>query len=402
MNIPFLPILILAAMSAGVREGNLYCHSKKAPAADPVQQVAVKPVLPADRDATAETRALYQSLMRIASEKKYMVGHQDALAYGVNWRYEPGRSDVKDVTGDQPGIYGWEIGHLELGDALNIDSVPFDKMKGYIREGYGRGAAITISWHGKNPATGKTSWDPEEGTVASILPGGDNHHVFKQQLDHVAAFLGDVKGSKGEAIPVLFRPFHELTGGWFWWGTRYTGAGEYKQLFRFTVHYLKNVKGLHNLLYVYNTSSNIRHADDYLERYPGDDVVDVLSFDIYQDSKIERRDAGFEEDLRRGIGIVEALAAEKGKVAAVAEAGLNRVSYANWWTESIGAALRNRNIAYMLFWRNAGLKHKENEVEYFMPFRGHPAEENFRNFYNLPETLFEKDLAPYRIYQKTE
>ena len=401
MKLSFLPFLILVAMVAGVRERELYCQSEIN--SDPLEQHRVsKAIIPVDKKATVETIALFQSLLQITSEKKYLVGHQDALAYGVNWKYEPGRSDVKDLTGDQPALYGWEIGHLELGDAFNIDSVPFHKMKDFIREGYERGAAITISWHGKNPATGKTSWDPEAGTVASILPGGDKHHLFKQQLDRVAAFLGDLKGNRAESIPVLFRPFHEHTEGWFWWGSRFTSAREYQQLFRFTVHYLKNVKGLHNLLYVYNTSSNIRTAVDYLDRYPGDDVVDVLSFDIYQDARIERRDSVFEKDMHRCLEIVEALAAERGKVAAVAEAGLNRISFSEWWTESIASTLRGRHVAYILFWRNAGLKHKEKEVEYFMPFKGHPAESNFKKFYALPETLFENDMAPYHIYQKAE
>lgn len=138
MKLSFLPFLILVAMVAGVRERELYCQSEIN--SDPLEQHRVsKAIIPVDKKATVETIALFQSLLQITSEKKYLVGHQDALAYGVNWKYEPGRSDVKDLTGDQPALYGWEIGHLELGDAFNIDSVPFHKMKDFIREGYERG-----------------------------------------------------------------------------------------------------------------------------------------------------------------------------------------------------------------------------------------------------------------------
>ncbi|EOR95950.1 Mannan endo-1,4-beta-mannosidase [Arcticibacter svalbardensis MN12-7] len=168
-------------------------------------------------------------------KKGYLVGHQGALAYGVNWKYKPGRSDIKDVTGDYPALYGWELGGLELGAKMNLDSVPFDKMRHYIEEGYRRGGVITISWHGTNPYTGKTAWDPTPGTVAAILPGAEKHDVYQAQLDKIAHFLLSLKGPKGELIPVLFRPLHELTGGWFWWGAKSSSVDEFKTLFQYTV-----------------------------------------------------------------------------------------------------------------------------------------------------------------------
>ncbi|RYG08582.1 MAG: beta-mannosidase, partial [Chitinophagaceae bacterium] len=221
-----------------------------------------------DAMATKETVNLYANLSNIGS-KGYLLGQQDALAYGVKWKYIPGKSDVKDLTGDNPGLYGWELGGIENHNALNLDSVPFDKMREYIKEGYKRGAVITISWHGDNPLTGKTAWDPASGTVASILSGSPKHQVFVKQLDAVADFLATLKGDKGEPIPVLYRPFHELTGNWFWWGTKGSNPEEIKTLFRFTVDYLRNKKQLHNLIMVYNTSSGLKSKDDFLKRYPG-------------------------------------------------------------------------------------------------------------------------------------
>ncbi len=62
-----------------------------------------------------------------------MFGHQDALAYGVGWKYEAGRSDIKDVTGEYPALYGWDYSGLEKKDGLvNIDGVPFKKMRDRI------------------------------------------------------------------------------------------------------------------------------------------------------------------------------------------------------------------------------------------------------------------------------
>ena len=84
--------------------------------------------LPSDKKATKETIALYNNLKKLLN-KGIMFGHQDDLAYGVGWKYEPGRSDIKDVTGDYPAVYGFELGRLELDHEVNLDSVPFDKMK---------------------------------------------------------------------------------------------------------------------------------------------------------------------------------------------------------------------------------------------------------------------------------
>src|SRR6476659_1432259 len=98
-----------------------------------------------DKHATKETVHLYNNLRKLLS-KGIMFGHQDDLAYGVGWKYMPGKSDVKEVTADYPAVYGWELGRLELNHDVNIDSVPFNKIKEYIKEVYNRGGVVTLSW----------------------------------------------------------------------------------------------------------------------------------------------------------------------------------------------------------------------------------------------------------------
>jgi mannan endo-1,4-beta-mannosidase len=93
-----------------------------------------------DSKATAETRNLYTNLQRVA-QQGIMFGHQDDLAYGSKWKYEPGRSDVRDVTGEYPAVFGWELGHLELDKAANLDSVPFDRIRSYNEQVYKMGAS---------------------------------------------------------------------------------------------------------------------------------------------------------------------------------------------------------------------------------------------------------------------
>jgi mannan endo-1,4-beta-mannosidase len=170
----------------------------------------------ADKGATNETQIVYKNLFGFV-KKGIMFGHQDDLAYGVNWRYEEGRSDVRDAAGDYPAVYGWDLGGLEKKSDKNIDGIPFDKMRQYIKDAKKRGGIITISWHQDNPLTGKNAWDTSPKSLASALPGGVAHDKFKSWLDEGAKFLLSLKDENEKLIPILYRPYHELTGDWFWW-----------------------------------------------------------------------------------------------------------------------------------------------------------------------------------------
>ncbi len=353
--------------------------------------------LPVDKKATTETVALYSNLKKLAG-KGIMFGHQDDPAYGVEWKYENDRSDIKDITGDYPAVFGFELGHLEIDHPHNLDSVPFNRMKDFIRGHYARGGVNTISWHLRNPLTGNTSWDPAPGTVASILPGGQKHDLYKSWLDKVALFMTDLKGPGGELIPVIFRPFHELNGNWFWWGKAHCTPQEYKTLFQFTVSYLRDEKGLHHLLYAYNTD-RFSTEEEYLERYPGDDYVDVIGFDIYQRGNTAEHNALFIKETGYMFSTITKLARERNKIAALTEFGFNNIPNAQWFTQVLWPAMKGHPISFALAWRNAGYKWPEGKYEYFVPYKGHAAEKDFKAFYEIEKTLFLKDIQRENLSQ---
>ena len=348
-----------------------------------------------DRSATKETVNLFKNLKKLLN-KGIMFGHQDDLAYGVGWKYVPGKSDVKEITGDYPGVYGWELGNLEHNMLYNLDSVPFDKMKDFIRQGYERGGVVTISWHGDNPLNGESAWDTTHGAVQSILPGGAKHELYKSWLDNIAAFMLDLKGKNGEYIPVLFRPFHELTGNWFWWCRNTNSPTEFKLLWRFTAGYLRNVKNVHNLLYVYNTA-DFSTKEQFMERYPGDDVVDMISFDSYQYGDAQK-DNSFLQTIDKRLAIIEEIAAEKNKIPAFSETGYEAIPYAQWWTNTLWKAIGNHKISYVLAWRNHG-RQPNGHMHYYVPFKGDKSATDFLDFYKLDKTLFEKEVAKEKLYQ---
>ncbi|HTM99482.1 MAG TPA: glycosyl hydrolase [Pedobacter sp.] len=347
-----------------------------------------------DPKATKETVALYKNLHSLKG-KQVLFGHQDDLAYGVNWRYKEGKSDIKDVVGDYPAVYGWDLGYIEKNSSKNIDGVPFDKMRAYIQEGYSRGAVITLSWHLDNPLTGGSTWDTTQRTVVSILPGGAKHELFKTWLVRAAGFMKSLKGVNGEAIPILFRPFHELNGNWFWWGKNKATAEEFKDLWKFTINYLRNEQGLHNLIIVYNTNSFADEAE-FLEKYPGDDMADVLSFDKYQFTPNSEE---FITSTRKELQILAELAKAKNKLSAFAETGYEAVPDTQWWTKTLWPTLKDIPISYVLVWRNQGYMPSIKKMHYYAPYKGQISENDFKKFYQIPAIIFEKTTKKKNLYQ---
>src|SRR6202790_2783638 len=283
-----------------------------------------------DKLATPETQSLYKNLYRLIG-KNILFGHQDDPCYGVGWKYIPGRSDIRDITGEYPALYGFDLERIELGWTHNLDSVPFEKTQLFIREAYERGGVITLSWHLNNPLTGGTAWDNKPGAVASILPGGEKNALYATWLDRMANCLSSLKGKNGENIPVILRLFHELNGGWFWWGKNQCSPDEIKQLWRYTIHYLRSEKNIHHLLYAYNTDK-FNSGSEYIERYPGDDLIDILGFDIYQAGAL-RENAVFSDFFQKDLDMVDSIALTHDKIPALTEFGYNQVPDSSWWTK---------------------------------------------------------------------
>jgi mannan endo-1,4-beta-mannosidase len=340
--------------------------------------------------ATAETQALYRNLHTLAQEG-VLFGHQDTLAYGVGWKADPNTldSDVYRVCGKFPAVFGWDIGHI--GTAANIDGVPFASMKKWIVMGYERGGINTISWHARVPGSTDSAWTQKK-VVPALLPGGDLHADYVAKLDQVAAFLGDLKGSRGEPAPIVFRPFHEHNGDWFWWGAKWCTPDEYKQLWRFTVDYLRKTKGLHNLITAYSPD-RFKDRDEYLERYPGDDIIDIIGHDNYG----AFRSLQTKDEARQALETTVALADERHKIAALTETGVNAgaAANANWWTgvllDVLTSSPATKQIAWVLVWRNADRRQN------YAAFPGAASEEDFKTFEQAPLTLFLEDLP--RMYE---
>ncbi|MDD6007876.1 MAG: glycosyl hydrolase [Prevotellaceae bacterium] len=360
------------------------CSKKKAD--DPI----------AESGRTQRTENLLAHLHAI-SANGYLIGHQDDPVYGVGWVGDSCRSDVKSVCGDFPAVIGFDLGHLELGDSVNLDGVPFDRMRDEIIRHFDRGGMVTLSWHLDNPLTGGSAWvkpdsltDQEKQTVASVLEGGECHEKFLGWLDTLASFLNSLETPYGVKVPVLLRPWHEHTGSWFWWGQNLCTTEQYKALWKLTVDQLKQ-RGVNNVLYAYSPGTEFNgDAAKYLERWPGDEIVDVIGFDSYCTNNAEDTVAidNYASSLDLNLKALCDIAKQHNVVPALTETGMESLGKADWWTSTLMPVLNKYPIAYVLLWRNAHNK----PGHFYMPYPGQKTVSDFVKFYNDKRTLFVKDV----------
>lgn len=283
-----------------------------------------------------------------------MYGHQDDPFYGITWHWEKGRSDTRELTGDYPAVMGFDMAGLELGDSLNIDSVPFAWMRQEIIAHHQRGGIVTLSWHPRNPLTGGNTWDVSDTTVvSSILPGGKNHEKFCGWIDSVSVFLESLVDNDGKAVPVILRPWHENNGSWFWWGQKLCSAEQYKSLWNMFQDSI-NVKFRDNIVWSYSPNLYGHWTEDeFMKRYPGDDRVDLLGTDCYQWGT----EKDFIRDNTADVKYLSDFAHRHNLLFAVTECGMKNSPVADWWSRVFLPIIKDYDVCYFLPWRNFSKEH---------------------------------------------
>jgi hypothetical protein len=327
-------------------------------------------------------------------EKGYMAGHEDAPFYGIDWEWQYGRSDVKDVVGDYPAVMGFDLGGLELGDRKNLDSVPFGQIREQLLAHVKRGGVVTMSWHPRNPVTTSpdggrsgqawpegTAWDTTR-VVKHILPGGSHHELFKGWMAKIGDFIETLKDEDGQPVPVIFRPWHENNGSWFWWGQKCCTDEEFHGLWNMLQDYLRDERGFDNLLWSYSPNLDGQWTEErFLQRYPGNDRVTLIGEDAYQ--------WGTEEDFVRmvtaDLDFLSGFAKKNGKLLALTECGLKNMTDPTWWTRVLMPVMDKYPVSYFLLWRNYS-------KEFFGPAPGLECAKDYQKLYEAANSLFLKDI----------
>jgi mannan endo-1,4-beta-mannosidase len=299
---------------------------------------------------------------------------------GHGWQNEPGRSDIYEVTGAYPVVYGFDFGSIGSSRPDSIRQKELRITHDKVLEAYQRRGIITFSWHCSNPVSkGSFYWkDSPVNAVSEILPNGNHHKAYRENLIQIANFAASVK-YKGKLVPIIFRPFHEFDGDWFWWGKAHCSADDYKSLYRYTVTFLRDSLHVKNFLYAFSPDCNFTSVEKYTERYPGNEYVDILGMDDYYDLR-----TGQSPELAAGkLKIISDMAIATHKVAAFTETGLENLPQADWYTKMLLNVLKAKQtqIAYVMVWSN-------RTSSYWTPYKGHPAEADFIAFKNDPYMLF--------------
>ncbi|MFY0626122.1 MAG: beta-mannosidase [Reichenbachiella sp.] len=345
-----------------------------------------------DPKATSETIALFNNL-DLLSENHTLFAHQHATEYGHGWwsgeKGNEERSDVKSVCGSHPAMIGVDFGDITHGTKAQR-SVAKERLRRNVVDTYNRGGVTTAAWHFSNPLSeGGFYWKDSVSipSVKYLIPGGEANELYKGILKDIAEWANSLKGKNGSLAPVIFRPYHEFDGSWFWWGKEHCTKDEFISLWKFTTSYLRDSLEVHNFLYAFSPDNNFKSEEGFLERYPGDEWVDMVGMDNYADMG---RDRYAIDTAAMKLKIISDYAIKHQKLAAFTETGLESIPDTTWWTETLLRTMRIHDLkmSYVLVWRND----IQSSTHYYAPFPGQVSAPNFMEFYNDDYTLFENDL----------
>jgi mannan endo-1,4-beta-mannosidase len=319
-----------------------------------------KPVTP---NASPEAVALLEYLQDISGKYILSGQHNFPISRDRNTQF------ASNYIGKTPAVWSQDFGFAKDGDKDSYLARP-SIVEEAIRQ-HKLGSIVTLCWHAVPPTA-------EEPITFQPLPGSDStklasvqgrltdeqfrdilrrgtplHKQWIKQVDEIAGYLKQLQVAN---VPVLWRPYHEMNGDWFWWGGRYEGkyttAALYRQMFdRFVKHHKLN-----NLIWVWSVDRPTRPDREFAKYYPGSEYLDVLAIDIYGND--------FSQSYYDGL-----IALSKGKPIALGEVG-NPPS-----TDILDA---QPNWAYWVVW--AGM------------VRG-TSRENYQKLDEDPRVLFMEDLA---------
>ena len=231
----------------------------------------VEPVL-CNPDPSPEAQMLMDWMCEIYGQK--IISGQ----YLDEWQYGKELKAVASVTGGlYPALVGLDLlNYSPSSVSLGTHGVSVDQAIDYWRQGH----IITFCWHWVPPVryldtSGNNWWGGfyTENTTIDLgrIMNGEDPEGYDLLVSDIDAIAGQLTRLRDAGVPVLWRPLHEASGGWFWWGA--SGPEPYLKLYRLMYDRLTNVHGLNNLIWVWNGQD--------AAWYPGDDVVDMIGTDIY-------------------------------------------------------------------------------------------------------------------------
>ena len=229
-------------------------------------------ITPVNKNLSKEARAVLNYLDSIRG-KGILTGLHTLTMEQEELKY------IEKETGKLPALCGFEL--LSYSPNINWDSCDEVCLK-ELRENQGtlqrayewaeKGGLITFTWHWYSPIGGvdKAFYARNTDFDASkvLEEGTEERKAFYHDMDVMAELL---QGFADKHIPILWRPFHEAEGDWFWWGVK--GMDVARNLYRLMFDYYTKEKHLDNLIWVWNNPRP--------EGYVGDEYCDIVTSDHY-------------------------------------------------------------------------------------------------------------------------
>lgn len=261
--------------------------------------VSGQPFKPVNKNASPEVQKLLAYL--------YEIDEPHTLAGQHNYNHEMDRytNRAQEIGGRFPAIWGTDFiwsGPQDPGERIVAEAIAQQRA----------GSIVTLMWHSGRPMDEPPfRWSESiQGEVTEAewieitTPGTDLHARWRDQADQIAAHLKQLRDA---GVPVLWRPYHEMNGVWFWWGDK-KGEEGFAKLWRLLYDRFVNYHQLNNLIWVWNANAPRDIPGDeafsYKDYYPGHEYVDVLATDVYN-FDYEQKD--YEELLDLAEGRVIAL-----------------------------------------------------------------------------------------------
>ncbi|MEJ5169600.1 MAG: glycosyl hydrolase [Fimbriimonadales bacterium] len=305
----------------------------------------------ANPKASDGAQELYRRLLDLSGKRVLSGQHNYPGSISGHWE------ETARLAGSEPAVWGQDFGF----SADDQDGVQFRSaiVEEAIRQ-HRRGALVTLMWHAvpptmEEPVTfkeGVQSKLSDSEWTQLLTPGSALHRRWEAQVDVVAKLLLQLRDA---GVPVVWRPYHESNGAWFWWGGRQGAEGSAK-LYRMLFAKLTGDYGLDNLVWVYNPNAPRTGVRPYEDMYPGGDVVDVLATDIYGGEFPD----SFHDDL---------VALADGRPVAIGEVG-----------QLPTPEVLERQCRFLWFMLWAGMQTKWNTPETLRAVFGHPRTMNLREW----------------------
>ena len=252
------------------------------------------PSQPANKKASPATQAVLNYFHTLSDQKggkRIVSGQFSDFGRGANLGI---MTQISEKTGKCPGLLGVDYADFSKG------GITTENPNKAAIEFWKSGGLVTISAHMYNPANPSGGGLRDKGVNLEDLlkPGTETNQRWMRQLDQIADGLTELKSA---GVVVLWRPFHEVNGGWFWWGDRDPQA--FINVWRQMFEYYSNSKNLDNLIWVYSPN----HGKNTTTFYAGDDYVDLVGLDAYTDFIDNQHIRGYSELVALGkpIGFTE-------------------------------------------------------------------------------------------------